>query len=128
MRIWPFMRSSILVCTAVGAPPPTLPGRVVDVLTGRGIPGVAITREGQTPEQAFDTSDSEGNFSFSFSGSSLAFHKPGYRDVTSQLCCQREYDIRGGFIKHTYTYTMMPQAEISGVLLESGGRPAYGEI
>jgi hypothetical protein len=123
----PFMRSSILVCTAVAAPPPTVPGRVVDVLTGRGIPAVAITRQGQTPEQAFDTSDSDGNFSFS--GSYLAFHKPGYRDVTSQLCCQREGDVRGNGFKHTYTYTMMPQAELSGVLLESGGRPAaYREI
>jgi hypothetical protein len=134
MRLGYSLGLGLLACSTVAAAQTQLRGRVIDILTGRGIPDVKIHAAGPVyrPDLAMETT-SGANGEFSFPGGTPSFQKPGYRQITTGVyndkdaCCQWGWDLQGRNIESPfYYYSMMPQGELSGVVLKSGGQIAAG--
>ena len=105
-------------------------GRVVDILTGRGIPGVEITStpitRGEQPIHL--VSNPDGTFPFPFQSLTISVRKPGYREISAigsggnlAICCEWDYDIHERPLEGPFYYSMMPLGEISAVVKDAAG-------
>lgn len=87
-------------------------GRVVDVVTGRGIPGVQVQilplrRGPDKPEPLQAITNEHGDFAFP--GGTVFLQKPGYPDISSgangvETCCEWDYGINGRSIPGPFYY------------------------
>src|SRR5215471_8924490 len=124
MRLRRCFRMCLLASGIAATQPAQNRGRVVDILTGRGIPGVQVhvTAPDYRPEHAADVI-SDANGDFLFPSGTPSFKMPGYRPLSfggpspAEFCCIYGYDIEGRPIGNAPTsiYPLMPQADLSGV-------------
>jgi hypothetical protein len=125
MNIARFLACCLLAGSASAADEPLVYWRVLDVVTGRPVPGVharLTARQSQPSPEII----SDANGEFGAPVGDLALQKEGYRDLYRGYghlltCCEFEVDARGRAISLLY---LMPQIELSGTLLKPGGGKA----
>jgi hypothetical protein len=132
MRLACSLGLGLLVCSTAAIPQAPLPGRVVDIVTGRGIPGVKIRMTETVIGPGLNLETTSGpDGEFLFSGGITSLQKTGYRQMRTGgpndlgACCQWEAGLQDHF-ESPDPFSMMPYGELSGVLLRSGGQKAAG--
>jgi len=83
MRFRWVLRLFLLTCCAYGSPPPETRGRVLDAISGRGIPGVLVTGN-----RLRTTTDSNGDFQLATIQPYVTFERDGYKSLS-------EHDLAG---------------------------------
>src|SRR5215469_9586490 len=103
----------VVAASAVLAQPPPA-ARVIDILTGQGIPGVNVRL--LSPAGVETVSGPNGEFTPAPRGDAAAIlMKAGYRQLTTgynnarDACCQWYWDLQGRVIGSQRYYSMMPQ-------------------
>src|SRR6516164_9646121 len=106
-------------------------GRVLDWITGRGIPGVRVTVVGNEAEQTL--TDSQGNFELADWHRGFSYHKEGYRELSNMEDVQWQefrghevYVANGVRMWMPVIHLMMPLSTLSLAVVDEKARPIAG--
>lgn len=144
MRVHSAWRFLLLACSLHASPPPGTKGRVLDAVTGRGIPGARVTTvaQGTNPLVSLHTiTDANGDFAFAEAGGWTDCQREGYKRlleteiVGADGSRPESFDVGGVTITTPYLILMMPldylprfsnPTSIAGTVVDQANHPVSG--
>ena len=140
MRVW----WAVLVAACVqAAPSPGSPGRILDAVTGRGIPGVRINAQSRESRAWLHViTDSNGDYQFPEDTGGVLCELPGYRALSraeiagADGSLPESYDSGNGLVSTPIIHFMIKEEDlsklsnrnalVSGSIVDEKGRPVEG--